>query len=64
MIIPILTTTPFSYENQNQAEPRELNTFNRIALSLRSVTRPASEDEHKDYNSQESYEPDKKRALA
>jgi hypothetical protein len=64
VVIPIPTITSFSYENQNQAEPRELNTFNRITLSLRSVTRPASENEYEDYNSQESYEPGKKRALA
>jgi len=64
MVIPVPTTTPFSYENQNQAEPRELDTFDRIVLSLRSVTRPASEDEYEDYNSQESYEPGKKGALA
>jgi hypothetical protein len=64
MVIPILTIIPFSYENQNQAEPRELDTFDRIALSLRSVIRPANKDEYEDYNSQESYEPGKKRALA
>jgi hypothetical protein len=64
VVIPVPTTTPFSYENQNQAEPRELNTFNRIALSLRSVTKPASEDEYEDYNSQKSYESGKKRTLA
>jgi hAT family C-terminal dimerisation region len=64
VVIPVPTTTPFSYEDQNQAEPQELDTFDRIALSLRSVTRPASEDEYEDYNSQESYEPGKKGALA
>jgi hypothetical protein len=63
MVISILIITPFSYENQNQAEPRKLNIFNRIILSLRSITRPASENEYKDYNSQESYEYGKKRAL-
>ncbi len=64
VVIPVLTTTPFSYENQNQAEPQELDTFDRIALSLCSITRPASKDEYKDYNSQESYKPGKKGALA
>jgi len=62
--IPVPTTTPFSYENQKQVEPKELDAFNRIALSLRSVARPASEDEYEDYNSQESYDPGKKGALA
>ncbi len=42
VIISILTTIFFSYENQNQAEPREFNIFNRITLSLRSVTKPAN----------------------
>jgi hypothetical protein len=64
VVIPVLVGTPFSYENQNQAEPQELDAFDRIALSLRSVARPASEDEYEDYNSQESYNPGKKGALA
>jgi hAT family C-terminal dimerisation region len=64
VVIPVPTTIPFSYENQNQAEPRKLNTFNRIILSFRSVTRPVNEDEYEDYNSQKSYESGKKRALA
>ena len=51
MVIPVLASTPFSYENQNQAELRELDAFDRIALSLRSVARPASKDEYEDYNS-------------
>ncbi len=63
MIIFVLTIILFSYENQNQVEPREFNIFNRIILSLRSVTRPASEDEYEDYNSQESYESGKKGVL-
>ena len=64
MVILVPITTPFSYENQNQAEPRELDIFDRIVLSLRSVIRPASEDEYEDYNSQKSYEPGKKGAFA
>jgi hypothetical protein len=44
-------------------EPKELNAFNEIVLSLRLVARPLSEDEYKDYNSQESYNPKKKGAL-
>ena len=64
VVIPVLVSTPFSYENQNQAEPQELDAFDRIALSLRSIARPASEDEYEDYNSQESYDPGKKGALA
>ena len=64
VVIPVPITTPFSYENQNQVELQELDTFDRIALSLRSVTRPASEDEYEDYNSQESYDPGRKGALA
>ncbi len=63
MIISIPTIIFFSYENQNQTEPRELDIFNRIILSLRSVTRPVNEDEYEDYNSQKSYEPGKKRTL-
>ena len=54
---------PFSYDNTLR-EPKELDAFDRIALSLRSVARPVSEDEYKDYNSQESYAPSKKGALA
>ena len=64
MVILVPTTTPFSYENQNQAELQELDTYDRIALSLRSVTRPASEDEYEDYNLQELYKPGKKGAFA
>jgi hypothetical protein len=64
VVIPVPATRPFSYENQNQEEPRVLDAFDRIALSLRSVARPASEDEYEDYNSQESYDSGKKGALA
>jgi hypothetical protein len=64
MVIPIPTIIPFSYENQNQTKPREFNIFDRIILSLRSVTKPVNGNEYEDYNSQKSYEPGKKRALA
>jgi hypothetical protein len=46
------------------SEPKELDAFDQIALSLRLVTRPTSEDEYKDYNSQDSYFPRKGGALA
>ena len=62
VIVP-LTTLAFLYNNPSR-ELLELNTFNRIALSLRLVARPASKDEYKDYNSLESYDPGKKGALA
>ena len=52
----------FSYNTL--LEPKELNTFNQIALSLRSVARPTSKDEYKDYNSQDSHSPRKGGALA
>ena len=58
-----LTPLAFSY-NSSSREPLELDTFDRIALSLRAVTRPASEDEYEDYNSLESYDPSKQGALA
>jgi hypothetical protein len=63
--IPTLTTTPFSYEKQNQGEAAEpLDTYDRIKASLKTVARPASEDEYEDYNSHESYDPGTKGALA
>ena len=37
-------------------EPRPLNTFDQIAQSLKQASRPASQDEYKDYNSGEPYE--------
>ena len=49
--IAVLVTTPFLYENQNQGELLELNAFDWIALSLCSITRPASEDKYDNYNS-------------
>ena len=59
------TTTPFSYEKQNQGEATELlDTYDRIKASLKTVARPASEDEYEDYNSHELYNPGTKGALA
>jgi hypothetical protein len=63
MILPVLIITLFSYGTPSQ-KLLELNTFNQIALSFRSITRPASKNEYKDYNLQKSYNPGKKRALA
>ena len=57
------TTSAFTYSNPSH-KLLELDTFNRIALSLRSVARLASKDEYKDYNSLDSYNPSKKGALA
>ena len=62
-VVPLPTTLPFSYDNPSK-ELLELDAFDQIALSLRTVARPASEDEYEDYNSQESYDPGKKGALA
>jgi len=62
-VVPLQTTLTFLYNNPSQELP-ELDTFDRIALSLCSVARPASEDEYEDYNSQESYDPGKRGALA
>jgi hypothetical protein len=61
-VIVLPTTSAFSYDNPSRELP-ELDAFDRIALSLRSVARPASEDEYEDYNSLESYDPGKKGAL-
>ena len=60
-----MTPTPlaFSY-NSLSCELLELDTFDQIALSLRAVAWPASEDKYKDYNSLESYDPGKQEALA
>ena len=58
-------TMPFLYGTSlGSSELLELDEFDRIALSLYIVARPASEDKYKDYNSQESYDPGKRRALA
>jgi hypothetical protein len=64
MISPQLNNiTPFSYGKQPSQELPELNIFDKIALSLRSIARPASEDEYKNYNSLKSYDSGKQRAL-
>jgi hypothetical protein len=52
-VIPPQSYPTFSYDTPSK--PKELNTFDQIALSLRSVARPTSEDEYEDYNSQDSY---------
>ena len=61
--IVLPTPLAFSYDSSSR-EPLELDAFDRIALSLRAAARPASEDEYKDYNSLESYDPSKRGALA
>jgi hypothetical protein len=58
---PLPTIPAFSYDNPK--EPKELDAFDQIVLSLRSVARPASEDEYEDYNSQDSFSLGKKGAL-
>ena len=60
---PPPTLPLFSYNNPTK-EPKELDAFDEIVLSLRLAARPSSEDEYEDYNSQESYNPGKKRARA
>jgi hypothetical protein len=52
------------YNKHNQEEPKELDSFSRIALTLDVQARPASQDEYKDYNMAESYNPGTKGALA
>jgi hypothetical protein len=55
---------PFSYGSPIQ-EPKELDTFDQIRLTLQStVIRPSSDDEYEDYNKVESYDPGKQGALA
>jgi hypothetical protein len=53
---------PFSYDNSSQQKGPD--GFDGLVASLRIVTRPASEDEFEDYNSQESYDPGPQGALA
>ncbi len=54
----------FSYKKQNKGEAiKPLDTYNCIKTSFETVARPVSEDEYKDYNSQESYDPSIKGAL-
>ena len=40
--ISVPTTTPFSYDKHNQEEPKELDSFSCIALTLDIQARPAS----------------------
>ena len=51
------------YNKHNQKEPKELDSFSCIALTLDKVARPASQDKYKDYNMQESYNPGTNGAL-
>ena len=44
-----------SYSNATE-DPKELDTFDRIAQTLGEVNRPANQDEYQDYNSGELYE--------
>ena len=62
VIIPPITLT-FIYNNPSY-KLLELDAFNRIALSLRSIARLASKDKYKDYNSLDLYNLSKKGALA
>jgi hypothetical protein len=65
VVILTLTITPFSYSaSLGFSELLELDEFDRIALFLHAVARPASKDKYEDYNSQESYDPGKAGALA
>ena len=41
-----------------------MDTYDHIKASLKTVARPASEDEYEDDNSHESYNPSTKGALA
>jgi hypothetical protein len=62
--ILVSTTTPFLYNKHNQKEPKELDSFSRIALTLDVQARPASNNEYEDYNMAESYDPSTNGALA
>ena len=48
-VIPLQSYPTFLYDTL--LELKELDTFDQIALSLRSVAQPTSEDEYEDYNS-------------
>ena len=51
--------------NHSSQEPRELDAFDQIVLTLRlAVIRLSSRDKYIDYNSEELYNPGKKGALA
>ena len=60
--MPLPAYTPFSYGNPSQ-ELLELDAFNKIAMSLCIIARPASKNKYEDYNSQELYDPGKKGAF-
>ena len=53
---PLPTSSISTSYDKRLNEPRELNTFDQIAQSLKQVARPASQDEYEDYNSGEPYE--------
>jgi len=53
---PLPTSSISTLYNKRLNEPRELNTYDQIAQSLKQVARPASQDEYEDYNSGELYE--------
>ena len=59
---PIIPTTSPSTTSSSQ-EPEVLDTYDRLALALQSVTRPASGDKYIDFNIEELYNPSKKGAL-
>ena len=62
--MPIITPIPLAFRQKGSShEPLELDTYDRIALSLRAEARPVSQDEFEDYNSLESFNPSKKGAL-
>jgi hypothetical protein len=61
---PLLTSLPLLYNDPSKEPSKELDTFDEIVQSLWIAARPASGDEYEDYNSQESYDPGKKGALA
>jgi hypothetical protein len=53
---PVPTTLVSLLYSRLLQEPKELDTFDQIAQSLKQVARPASQDEYEDYNSGEPYE--------
>ena len=61
-VFPVSVITLFSYGIPFQ-KLLKLDVFDRITLSFRSIARPVSENEYEDYNSQESYDPGKKKTL-
>jgi hypothetical protein len=61
-VIFLQTYPAFSYDNPLKS--KKFDTFNQIALSLRSITRPTSKNEYKNYNSQNSHFPRAKETFA